>query len=178
MDIQQKRRLIVGGMLVLPVFVLLGLLLPALARPSNCGGNSSAKGVCKRFWFERRVQEEDSDTISSLKSLSAIQRAEALGVTTNHWTRLSRYLVTTNAFAQSDSPKRPVIICTFPCDNVPQPTIWNGHRRNPAHAVAYSDGSVGLLTPKEFQAFNQTGFAYADTLLVEALTEVEADIQR
>jgi hypothetical protein len=44
---------------------------------------------------------------------------------------------------------------------VPQPCLWNLFRQNPAHAVGYSDGSAGLISPEEYAALDLSRFIKA-----------------
>jgi hypothetical protein len=154
-------------MLALPMILLAGLLLPALGKSTNCGGNSAALSVCKGVGLFFRLAQHDQGRPVGLHSMDSSTRLELLNYTDNSWTRSARYLVTTNVVDEAASPPQIVVVCDRPYDNVPQPTIWNLHRRNPAHAVGYSDGSTGLLTPAEFGALNKAGLAYADELLAE-----------
>jgi hypothetical protein len=65
----------------------------------------------------------------------------------------------TNFVWQNDKSKREIVIaCRKEFDNVPKPALWNFYHRNPAHAVGYSDGTTGLISPEQFANLNLNGF--------------------
>src|SRR5262245_12255001 len=81
----------------------------------------------------------------------------------------SRVLVRNNAFEPERDGRLIVAVCDTDFDNVPQPTLWNAYKRTPAHAVAYADGTRGLISPKQFRKLDLSGFIPAKEL-ANALT--------
>jgi len=147
-------------------FVLIGVFLP-FTHPSNCGGNSAALADCKLSVLTLRVVSEDKGEKFNLYSLSASDSAQIVQFASDHWISGAKIFVRTNIILDSN-PRQILIVCEHAFDNVPQPTIWNGYRKNPAHAVAYSDGSTGLITPKQFKDLDLSGFVDASKLQTNA----------
>jgi hypothetical protein len=73
-------------------------------------------------------------------------------------------LVKTNFVWSGTSNRLIVAICPREFDNVPEPILLNLYHKNPAHAVGYSDGTVGLISPTEFTNLNLNGFVSAASL--------------
>jgi hypothetical protein len=86
----------------------------------------------------------------------------------DHWISEAKILIRTNINPNA-VPKQIVVVCDTPYGNVPQPTIWNGYRIHPAHAVGYSDGTAGLVSPAEFKKVNLNEFV--DASLIETNSE-------
>jgi hypothetical protein len=42
--------------------------------------------------------------------------------------------------------------------NVAQPTFWNLHRQNIAHAVGYADGTTALISLEQFAALDKSEY--------------------
>jgi hypothetical protein len=148
-------------------FVLvLGLVVAAVASmlsTTNCGGNSYALSACGEFVVAASLAMNDNSNVFEVRKLETRHlpsfRRDAWG------TFRSDFLVRTN-FARGNLTNRQiVIVCSRPFGNVPQPKIWNFFRRNPAHAVGYSDGTIGLIKPEEFLGLNLDGFVTADNLV-------------
>jgi hypothetical protein len=66
--------------------------------------------------------------------------------------------------------KRIIMVCDHPYDNVPQRIFG---RAPMAHAVAYSTGETGLISPEEFGRLNLSRFIDLQTLT--ETTKVEPD---
>jgi len=146
--------------------VLIGVFLP-FTHPSNCGGNSAALAVCKENVLTLRVASEDKGEKFNIHKLSASDSAQIAQFANSHWISGSKIFLRTNIILNSN-PKQIVVVCDHAYDNVPQPTIWNGYRKHPAHAVAYSDGSTGLITQKQFKELDLSGFVDASKLQTNA----------
>jgi hypothetical protein len=74
-------------------------------------------------------------------------------------------LVKTNFVWTSDNSNREIIaVCPILFSNVPQPILLNLYHKNPAHAVGYSDGTTGLISPKQFASLNLNNFVSAADL--------------
>ena len=79
------------------------------------------------------------------------------------------WLLKTNFVWQNTNSKREiVIVCEKGFDNVPKPTIWNLYRKNRAHAVGYSDGTTGLISPEQFTNLSLIGFVSLSQLATNA----------
>jgi hypothetical protein len=70
----------------------------------------------------------------------------------------------TNFSWANNSNRQVIIICEREYDNVPKPALWNFYRKNPAHAVGYSDGTAGLISPEQFTNLNLNGFVSLSSL--------------
>jgi hypothetical protein len=143
---------LIAGALVLAV----GLSLPALKPASNCGGNNFAVAACRQMVIYRSSAFGSGVTFD-LTGLAPLDRSNLFSLTTNSWTGAARFWVRTNG--SENAPTRQIVVfCDLPYENVPQPTIWNGFGRNAAHAVGYSDGTSGLISPEEFERLDRRSF--------------------
>jgi hypothetical protein len=78
----------------------------------------------------------------------------------------------TNFIWQSGKTNREIVmVCGKIFDNVPK-SNWTFYLKYPAHAVGYSDGTVGLIPVTEFTNLNFGGFVSAASLA----TNSELDI--
>ncbi len=132
-------------------------LLPLLASSSNCGGNSAALSSCKQILIYDRWARGTNNASFDLAQLDAVDLTNFFRTVANHWTPDAGYWLRTNGLSSTTS-RQIAVVCDHAYDNVPQPTVWNVYRRNPAHAVGYSDGTTGLISPTEFQSLDRRGF--------------------
>ena len=95
--------------------------------------------------------------MSHFNQLDPIDRTNLFRLSNSHGTPDASYWVRTNSFSETNQ-KQIVIFCDNIYDNVPQPTIWNLYHRNPAHAVGFSDGTAGLISPSEFTQIDRNAF--------------------
>lgn len=146
------------------VAFLLGLLLPGLAR-SNCGGNSAALSRCGQFATLARIEAEENGGRFDLTKLSDWGKNDLKLLTRPDWVSDAAILVRKDTFEPEQSGRLLIAVCDTPFNNVPQPTIWNGYKRTPAHAVAYADGSRGLISPGEFRKLDLSVFVSAKQLV-------------
>ncbi len=147
--------------LALVTATVVGLILPALISPTNCGGNSYALYACKKFTLLTRLATKDGQF--DISKFGTADRSTASKLTKSHWILRADFLVRTNF--TNPSPSRLVVIaCERPFENVPQPALWNLYRKNPAHAVGYSDGNTGLISPAEFMALDLSSFVPLSSL--------------
>lgn len=140
-----------------------GILLPALAPPTNCGGNSSALGACKAVTLGALIarSETHGDFLADeLDSETATELSRAAGT---FWVQPGSIRVR-RAVRSSAAPDQIVTVCTQPYSNVPQPWWWNGYKRTPAHAAGLADGRTRLLSPEEFARLDLSLFADVTTL--------------
>jgi hypothetical protein len=151
------------------VVALIGMV--PLTRPTNCGGNSAALAVCQMCSAVLGMASDGKGEKFNIHSLSPSETADMVRYANDHWISGSKIFVRTNIIWNSN-PKQIVIICGHAYSNVPQPTIWNWYRKIPAHAVAYSDGSTGLITPKQYNELDLSGFIDASQLPTNATTAI------
>jgi hypothetical protein len=75
----------------------------------------------------------------------------------------------TNFSWQNTTDKNEIIIVSAEeFQNVHKHGFWNSFLRNPAHAVGYSDGTVGLISPMDFSNLNLNGFVSAASLVTNS----------
>ena len=165
-----RRKLAIWTGAVALAALLLATVLPALAPPSNCGGNSHSLSVCRQYALAARLLELDGKNEFRFDDLEETDRMWVAKLAKSSRTEGKDFLVSTN-FAIPQTGRVLVIVCEQAFDNVPQPAIWNLYRRNPAHAVGYSDGNCGLISPVEYAALDLTGFVSLRTLELRGQTE-------
>jgi hypothetical protein len=155
---------ILFSMAAILVISLTGMSLTSvLTPPSNCGRNSYALTVCQTFALSATLAAQDNNgqfdiTNSDKECLRDIAR-DSWGIGG------ADLFVKTNFSTDSTTNHDLIIVCTKQFENVPQPTIWNLYHQNPAHAVGYSDGKVGLISPAEFNSLNLNGFVSLSNLI-------------
>lgn len=157
----RKKRVMLWSAFGVCAFVLLGMLVPLVGTHSNCGGNSAAQAQCGLIAI--RAKLEASEGAFQPQHWSQYGRDEVARLSLKHWTPKATYYVRTNLTTRA-ADKTVVAVCDTQYENVPQPTIWNLYRKNPAHAVAYLDGSKGLLTLGEFSKLDLANFTDVATL--------------
>ena len=154
----RNRKVVIAGLLALATVATGALVLPALAPPSNCGGNSAALSACRKYGMTIRVAAANNNGEFEVSKLSDSDQKDMLEITANHWIRDATFLIKGSKFKTETDRKHVVAVWNRSYDNVPQPAIWNGWKRTPAHAVTYSDGSGGLISPIEFADLDLSGF--------------------
>lgn len=143
--------------------VVATLVLPLLARPSNCGGNSYALNACKQITYYAVRLTPATNWPSNLEDLDSIDRTDFFHLSQSHWTPDADYWIRTNAFVAA-TQRQIVVFCDQLYDNVPQPTIWNFFRHNPAHAVGFSDETTDLISPTLFEQLDRHNFVSLRTV--------------
>lgn len=128
-----------------------------LYRVSNCGGNSAARTYCQNIALTAEAMSSGSGNTFDYTKLSK-QQQDGLSGTDYMWTGDARYLIRIGSVRTGHDTHEIIVVCDTAFGNVPQPTIWNLHHESLRHAVGYSDGSVGWLTPVEFAALNRSNF--------------------
>ncbi len=159
---KSNRIILVLGSIAAAVTVA-AIVLPALARSSNCGGNSAALYLVREYASVAKFSAlESSNGVFQVTKVSEDDRAGLRRCARNHWIPRARFLVSTNLLTTNDlKARRILIVCDQSFRNVPQ--RWTGTA--PAtHAVGYSDGSAALISPVEFNALDRSSFAYLDEL--------------
>jgi hypothetical protein len=129
-----------------------------LGHASNCGGNSAAGSNCRIIALAALVEGSDSNDVVNFEHVSKDTQNELAHAESDFWTRGAKYLLRTGTIHTGHDTHAIVVVCDTPYGNVPQPSIWNLHRRTLRHAVGYSDGSIGWLTPAEFAELNKSNF--------------------
>lgn len=133
--------------------ILIIVIAPSLEPPSNGGGNCVALHECKVFLLALEIVMEDKPNLTIRELL--IENNDELR-DFNKKRRL-KFLV-----FNPDKPvkecKGPIIICTHEYDNVPQPTIRNLYKKNPAHAVGEIGKGGYLITPSEYNKIDKTNY--------------------
>ena len=158
-----RKKIVIWIVVVFLAGLLLAMVLPALTPASNCGGNSYALTTCKLFLLTARTHTGENHLQFEVTQLGQTERSDLAKLAQSHWVSGADFLMKTN-FNCKDAKRDLVVICEKPFGNVPQPAIWNFYRRNPAHAVGYSDGSVGLISLAEFKALDLAGFIHLSSL--------------
>jgi hypothetical protein len=151
-----KRALLIGLGLVTTV-VVIGAVLPILAKPSNCGGNSAALSACRNVCMAVRIVSSDRGT--NFISLSGLRPEEARGfesIPGMRWLGSAHILVRTNGVLLGPSgPKEVTVVCDTAYSKVPQ---YRFLRAPATHAVGYSDGSVALISSAQYDALDLRAF--------------------
>jgi hypothetical protein len=134
------------------VFVV-GTLLCALPRSSNCGGNSEAlSDVYAYVSFCKQAAAESPEHQFRVTSATPTQREELLSYIDTAMTH--RYLTSTLPYQEpSTGPRRVIMVCDTPFRNVPRRFLFQSP---PRHAAAFSDGSTRLLSVAEFNALDRS----------------------
>jgi hypothetical protein len=128
-----------------------------LGHTSNCGGNSAAGTYCREIALIVEVKGADSNDIFEFNSISSDCRNDLAHISTS-WTQEAKYLLRKGPVRTGQGTHEIVVVCNTAYGNVPQPTLWNLHHRTFVHAVGYSDGTLGWLTPAEFANLNKSNF--------------------
>jgi hypothetical protein len=133
------------------------LVLPALFQASNCGGNSAAITACDHYLVLLELWEHDNPGQTfRYDSASPYLRRELADLAGANWVMPARFLGKLNDVRIDPSgPKQIVVVCDRAYDNVPRGVLWKSPM---AHAVGYSTGATGLISPSEFAQLDLDGF--------------------
>ena len=144
------------------VLVVAWMVLTSLQR-SNCGGNSAALAACDGYikvlqlWAAghdgQRFHLAQADS-ATRHELGLLHRASGL-----RSARLLARLADVRVDPTAD--RRIIMVCDRPHSNVPQRVFGSSPM---THAVAYSTGETGLISPEEFARLDLTGFVDLQTL--------------
>jgi len=135
------------------------LLLPlALARSSNCGGNSAALSLCGSLASRIRIEQERFGAGFDVQRIDAEAFQDLTDIARSTWLERGTLWIRRTVPQQANSNVI-VAVCTRAYDNVPQPLWWNGFKRTPAHAIAPLRGSSRLVSPAEFAQLDLSAFA-------------------
>ena len=138
-------------------------LLPLWTTSSNCGGNSAALAAVNCYVNMTVAEAMDAaDQKFSVTAATSDQRRQISNLPGANWVRRAHFLVSTVPFVpRSEEPRRVVIVCDTPYTNVPQRRFFESP---PTHAAGFSDGTFGLISPKEFAALDRSAFIAIDKL--------------
>ena len=149
--------------------VLMALqILPMLASTGKLRGNKAMLYECKntlRIWksAEPNSPRFDFSKLSHHDAEFILLWADRFDV----WSK-------TNFNWQVNKTKREIVLVYgIQFDNVPK-SSWTFFLKNPAHAVGYSDGTTGLISPEQFTNLNLSGFVSLSRLA----TNSEFDIYK
>ncbi len=139
---------------------VVGFLLPA-APHTNCSGNTEALflvGCCGSRLLKNA--EARPDHLFSLVGATTAERSDPADHGEFSMSK-GRILVTTAPIeARYRSPRTILAVCDRPFTYVPR----LDRRSPPAHAVAYSDGSCGLISVAEYSTLDLGSYIPVDQL--------------
>lgn len=168
-----QRRFLRAAALIGALAVCATALLPRLARPSNCGGNSAALAACKGYITVLRLWAADHDAQMFRHDHADQETRQHLarlpGASWIHSARLLARL--DDVRVDSAAERRIIMVCDRAYDNVPQRFFG----RSPlAHAVAYTTGETGLISPEEFARLDLSGFTDMQGFNLKSKVEPDA----
>lgn len=138
--------------------LLAAAMLPSLATTGKLHGNERALKNCE---LEMRIWKS-AETNSPSFDFSKLSHEDTRRVLMLVWTLDAQ--AKTNFLWQTNKTKHEiVIVCGKEFDNVPA-SFWTFYLKYPAHAVGYSDGTAGLISPEQFTNLNLTGFVSLSNL--------------
>jgi hypothetical protein len=151
------------------VLVAAGLVVPAMKR-SNCGGNSAALAACKAYITVLQLWSADHEGQSfHFDQADTAARQELGRLPGALWIRSARLLARLDDVRMdAAADKRIIMVCDHPYGNVPQRTFGKSPM---AHAVAYSTGETGLISPEQFARLDLSGFVDLQSLAVTGKVE-------
>ena len=136
-----------------------GMLFPRVTA-TNCGGNSAALTAVHSYVSMTIVAAMDNpDRAFNPMAMTPDQRSQISNLPGASSNRHTHLLISKIPFVpRSSEPRRVVIVCDTPYTNVPQ------RPSPPTHAAGFSDGTTGLISPKEFAALDHSTFVAIDEL--------------
>ena len=142
--------------LALGTLLIVGSAVNFVTTRSNCGGNSAALAYTGRSaeLIRMALMEHPPGRYQTFRGI--VLQSTLNDVFDFGWGVDSYWVL--KEFDSSET--RPVVICAQCFDNVPQPTNWNLHRRNPAFAAGYLHGDSRLLTIQEFNSIDFHSYEY------------------
>src|SRR5258708_7381284 len=133
------------------------VVLPLFARPTNCGGNSAALTACRSVVLGFQIVALDrGNKAFRVADLTPTEQENFRRPTGKSWLPGARLLVTQQPIRITlGEPKKIIAVCDRAYDNVPLRRFWKSPM---SHALAYSDGSVGLIPVSAFEQLDFTRF--------------------
>ena len=137
---------------VLIILLLLAMLVPAHPSSGKLRGNEYALNQNRwKMILWKREQTNSPDFDFWRLSINGKRTTIVPGL------HLETSFKTNFVWQSAKEKKEIVIVCGKEFDNVPR-SPWTFFLKNPAHAVGYSDGTTGLISPTEFSNLNLSGF--------------------
>ena len=116
-----------------------------------------------------RIVGSDNGGVFELSSLHDSEMKDIAWIANSHWTSGAAFLLKRSRFKPEHDEKHIVAVWNRAYNNIPQPTLWNGYKKTPAHAVTYSDGSAGLISPAAFEQLDLSDFISAKDFVVASV---------
>jgi hypothetical protein len=157
----RKRWWVVSSIAV--VLAATGFAFPFIKQSSNCGGNSAALSSCSSYAAILGLWSVDHPgQLFSYEMASTDVRRE-LAKVPSHWIPPPHRFLAKLRQVRIDpkGSKAILMVCDDAYDNVPQRMFGRGPM---SHAVAYSTGDVGLISPDEFARLDLRDFTDLRTL--------------
>jgi hypothetical protein len=161
MSAKEKKLLLPFGVVV-AVIACGAFLLPTLARSTNCGGNSAAITYCKDASLSLVLAAKDRGAAVSATNLTESERENFRHLSRMTWLGTATVLVALEPVSPENNRHQLLAVCSKPYDNVPQRMIGKAPL---THAVAYSDGSSGLISIDDFRKLDLKKFVDVKTLI-------------
>jgi hypothetical protein len=137
------------------------LIVPAL-QGSNCGRNSAALTACRHVAIcIQQIDEERKNGPFAIEELSESERGRFTDISGLDWLRNAKVLVACEIHLATQRSKEIIAVCNRPYDNVPQRIFGKSPL---THAVAYADGSTGLISIEEFRRLDLSKFVDVTTI--------------
>jgi hypothetical protein len=131
--------------------IAFAIIAPSLATTGKLVGNKFALAFCKtQIWIGKNAETNSPNFDFSKLSHEDKRRTLLLGYTFAAWIR------TNFVWQNSNANRQIIIVCGKEFDNVPM-LFWTFYTKTPAHAVGYSDGTTGLISPAQFTNLNLNG---------------------
>ncbi|HEY5042826.1 MAG TPA: hypothetical protein VIK53_12575 [Verrucomicrobiae bacterium] len=134
-------------------------ILPMLASTGRLYGNKLMRLKCYQRVKALRNAETNSPNFNFFKLSDDNKRDTIL-----HGWNPDFWIKTNFTWEASEANRQIIVVCGKEFDNVPKPGFWNYFWRNPAHAVGYSDGQTGLISPDKFTNLISAGFVSVASL--------------
>ena len=129
----------------------------------NCGGNSAALSDMRYYELIASNAAAGSPDHRFCVTSATSEQREQLAFVTQGRNSNARYLASTSPYPDPPgTPRRIIMVCERSFTNVPPPLLWPSP---PAHAVAFSDGTVGLISVADFEALDRSTLKPMDELL-------------
>lgn len=165
-----RARLWFYGIVLLVIAGFAIVAIPAATSVTNCGRNSAALTDCGSFANLMVALADDKPNQPFLITNVPPEYREEFSrlARPDHWIPKAHFFVSTQPLvgtaldAQRDRKNRRIlIVCDTPYTNVPERQFWHAP---PTHAVGYSDGTTGLISPAEFAKLDFSTFKRLDEL--------------
>lgn len=142
---------------------VVALCFTPLMRATNCGGNSAALfHVGSIGHFAIASSFDRPDRTFAFTKLTEIELRDLTGLARFDWIRSARFLVTSRELKFPPTERCAVVVCDTPYRNVPERVFGLAP---PTHAVAYSDGTTGLISTAEYALLVQNDFIDLTTIV-------------